>query len=426
MTMKKNGKRCFKLNKNKKGFSLVELLCAVAIIAIMTPILVNGFTHAAKLNYRARLQQRVDEKANYIYEGIASVEYEELAAYLSESNGWYAADQSQGYEYYVTNKNPSSSEQNDWDISIAVKKYSAPYIVPDLNLIGENSQYLTLSDAIYVDDNFVEQRMKQEVRNSNTIKGLIADKILEKYSSLGSIDKNRITINLVDTIDSSKISKRTNLTLSIDSEKNINAGYDVSYVYPATSASDTTSTFSVSYSYTYRDGGSWKKIEGADAIIDGLTQVTLSVKEGSVSFPAELTDGTVNQTTPQKIFVYYTPYSKLDYIDIKNNETMPFNVYMIEQGDVTSSNITLDSYKYDDSPSIENNGVKLVNGGRYIYLYSNNLKVCPGGIPDDVYQSGDHQENMYRISVSVSYQTSLFANVSGSFKMGEELIIPQS
>ena len=36
-----------KLNKNKKGFSLVELLVAVAIIAIMTPVLVNGFTFAA-------------------------------------------------------------------------------------------------------------------------------------------------------------------------------------------------------------------------------------------------------------------------------------------------------------------------------------------------------------------------------------------
>jgi hypothetical protein len=77
-------------------------------------------------------------------------------------------------------------------------------------------------------------------------------------------------------------------------------------------------------------------------------------KEGIASNPAVLTaDNTLSATEPQNVFVYYTPYSPLDCIDIKNNNSIPFNIFFIEQSETADSGIRLSSYihngeMYDD------------------------------------------------------------------------------
>jgi prepilin-type N-terminal cleavage/methylation domain-containing protein len=410
------------LNKNKKGFSLVELLCAVAIIALMTPILVNGFIHAAKLNHRSRLQQRVDEAANYIYEGVSSVEYEDLADYLSDLNGWAPVEGSSGYEYHVTKPYDGL---DDCTVTVAVKKYSSAYIVPDLNLVGEDSQYLTLSDVIYVDDNFANQRMLQEIKNSSSIKDAIVSELSGK--GLTNIDKNKITISFPTDapFNSAKVSKTTKLDLNIDNVNGetdvIVADYDVTYRYPAATCDDMSSTFSVLYKYSYKEDGKWKSSDGR---IDGLSQVFMNAKKGTVYKPAEF-DESVNE--PQNVFVYYTPYSSLDYIDIKNKDSIPFNVFLIEQSETTDSGIRLSSYKHSGEEYDEVNGCYIFSrndaeANGIINLFTNNTHICEDGIPDEIYQSGAHQENMYRIKVSVEYKSQYFSDVSGNFKTGEEIL----
>ncbi len=425
MSKKVNGKRRYILNKNKKGFSLVELLCAVAIIAIITPVLIGGFTNAAKLNLRSRLQQRVDAAANSVYEGISSVNYEDLEQYLSETNLWTPLDKTgTDYEYYVE-KDYDGLE--DCKVRVAVQKYSSAYIVPDLNLIGENSKYLTLSDVIYVDDSFAEQRIEQEIKNNSSFKDLIAADIRNRHG-LSEVKTNKILISCQDPFDVSKISKSTEITLDIDSSNNIVANYAVKYRYPAMvqNPNADSNKLNLKYTYSHNKNGKWEKIEGTMEV----NQIIMTAKSGQVTLPAEMTDANVLETS-QTVFVYYTPYSQNDWVDIKNNHSTPFEIYFIEQKNTDDAFLNFNnSFNYAnrseyDSVKWRRMMTRDDSSGTF-YIYSNNTNICEKGLPNTIYQSEDFQENMYRIIVSVTYDSTIFTEISGNFKAGEELLVSDS
>ena len=237
MTMTNNlQKRKSKLN-NKKGFSLVELLVAVALIAIMTPVLIEGFTFAAKLNYRSRVQQRVDNVATNIYEELTNVEYAELQKYFSD-NGWTIEKSTTDGMYFATlSSDDVDGEIGNYEVKVTVQEYSKDYIVPDLNLIGVHSAYLTLEDEINEMDNIVESRLVQAIRSDDDVKKAIkndAKNIInqqyEKSLLASDIDSSRIAISC--TIDKTKISKQTSVEVGIKDGQFI-SDYKVSYRYPA-------------------------------------------------------------------------------------------------------------------------------------------------------------------------------------------------
>ena len=181
-------KRKSKLN-NKKGFSLVELLVAVALIAIMTPVLIEGFTFAAKLNYRSRVQQRVDNVATNIYEELSNIEYAELKKYFSD-NGWTIEEPTTDGMYFATLSSDNvDGEIGNYDVRVTVQEYSKDYIVPDLNLIGVHSAYLTLEDEINEMDNIVESRLVQAIKSNDDVKKAIKHDAASKINEKDKIKK---------------------------------------------------------------------------------------------------------------------------------------------------------------------------------------------------------------------------------------------
>jgi len=420
-----------KLNINKKGFSLIELLVAVAIFAIITPVLVEGFIYASKLNYRSRLQQRVDSAANSVYEGISSVKYEDLEHYLSEENGWTDVfkDGDGNYTASRVHQLQEGDTLDDCKITVAITKYSESYVVPNLNLIGVNSDYLTLVDEINESDGVVAERIEQYIKTNEGIKTKIKEDIKSKSNGkITSIDQIKSSDIIVECgkINTDIISKQTNIILDLE-EYNYNEGiykfvvdYNTQYRYPAAIANPDldSSTLKIPYSYSQNHGGKW-----------------ISLKEevdiGTFTFPASSGEIFVytDKNEAQNMFIYYNPLSRMDWVDIKSNDIgMKHNVFFVEQntlgvdtlciGDTaeeTNNNFNFtDANKSDDGRS----PTELQQGNTIVSIYSNNKNISKNGIPDSIYESSEKQENLYRVQVNVTYDSSIFAEVSGEFKAG--------
>ncbi len=437
-------KRKLKLNKNKKGFSLVELLVAVALIAIMTPVLVEGFTFAAKLNYRSRLQQHVDNAATDIYEGIASVEYDELKNYLSSINGWSPVDDGTGseYAYYVTK--PYEDIQN-CNVTVSVQKYSEHYIVPDLNFIGVKSAYLTLASEINDFDSVIESRIIQGIKSDNDVKIAIKNDIAEKLKKHGvtvaDVDDSRVLIDC-GTIDISRISKQTTVIADVVGDQFV-ADYKVSYRYPANIAnpSEDSADLIIGYSYSHRIDGKWQSVSNnALKVREKLKTLGVDnfqfVMEGVDDYASVDAVKSGDFYKAQTMFIYYNPLNNKDWIDIKSNNAstdIHHKVFFIEQGvegdtdftlslDSTRVSSSLNNFNFSNASRTTNDYTQLLQNGKIIDLYSNNPTIAPKGIPDTIYESTEKEATMYRISVEVVCDSNMFANVSGTFKAGGDSV----
>lgn len=96
--MKKREKR--KLN-NDRGFSLIEVLVAVVILAIITLPIINSFASAARINSKARQAENADTAASAVIEDFKALSIDRLKEKYPEQ---YQYDESTGiYTFNVTN-----------------------------------------------------------------------------------------------------------------------------------------------------------------------------------------------------------------------------------------------------------------------------------------------------------------------------------
>lgn len=88
---KKNGN--FQQRNKDAGFSLVELLIAVIILAIIVVPMLHGFVTSARMNGKAKQVQRATTVAQDIMEGLKAYDIEELQAQFNEpADGFYVID----------------------------------------------------------------------------------------------------------------------------------------------------------------------------------------------------------------------------------------------------------------------------------------------------------------------------------------------
>ncbi len=72
------------LHKNQKGFSLVEVIIAMVVLAIIAVPICHAFVTAAKTNAKARKQASANAVAENVMEGINAYTYEELVRQFAE------------------------------------------------------------------------------------------------------------------------------------------------------------------------------------------------------------------------------------------------------------------------------------------------------------------------------------------------------
>ena len=82
--------------KGNEGFSLVEVLISIAILAIVTLPILSIFTNAAKTNSKARRTENANTAANNIIEEIKNVSVSNLE--IEDLNYSYQKESNQSFE----------------------------------------------------------------------------------------------------------------------------------------------------------------------------------------------------------------------------------------------------------------------------------------------------------------------------------------
>lgn len=110
--MKKSGADKRKGKLNNAGFSLVEVLVAMAVLAILSIPVLGSFSNAARINHKARKEENANTVASDIVEQFKSVSMsrilEDYAGKYTESSGKYifreTKEGTNGEEYTVGNR----------------------------------------------------------------------------------------------------------------------------------------------------------------------------------------------------------------------------------------------------------------------------------------------------------------------------------
>ena len=97
-------KKCEKGRKlNNRGMSLIEILVAIIILAVVTGPLLHSFVTAIKLNSKAKEQQRVITAAQSIMEGFKAYTLEELCMQFYQNQATVDPSPANGGFYVVAN-----------------------------------------------------------------------------------------------------------------------------------------------------------------------------------------------------------------------------------------------------------------------------------------------------------------------------------
>ena len=102
------------VNTNRKGFSLLELLVAVAVTAILAGMLFNITTQVMKTQTESSADLETNQVAQFILDRIQ--EDLQCAVFKSDGNVWMAID--------VVNLIPVFEELDDWKSSVSAKPES--------------------------------------------------------------------------------------------------------------------------------------------------------------------------------------------------------------------------------------------------------------------------------------------------------------
>ena len=102
-------KRIHKRKLNSKGFSLIEVLIAVAILAIVTLPILKAFSTSAMVNRNARRQENANTAASAIAEQFKSMTVGRLVEKYGDAEKYgenaYEYDEATGnYTFYVTSR----------------------------------------------------------------------------------------------------------------------------------------------------------------------------------------------------------------------------------------------------------------------------------------------------------------------------------
>ena len=133
--MKKSGADKRKGKLNNAGFSLVEVLVAMAVLAILSIPVLGSFSNAARINHKARKEENANTVASDIVEQFKSVSMsrilEDYAGKYTESSGKYifreTKEGTNGEEYtVVTELDPgiyNSGDDSDKNYNNNINSY---------------------------------------------------------------------------------------------------------------------------------------------------------------------------------------------------------------------------------------------------------------------------------------------------------------
>lgn len=319
-----------KLNKDA-GFSLLELLIAVVILAIIVIPFLNLFLSSNKLNIRSRQTLRATTAAQDIMEGLKAYNIEEIKTQFADpASGFYVIDsrlikggvaEETALEVdpglYVFSMKELNMQGSKFDAKIEVD--GRGYMTGTLTHDNEFND-AALADARSIDKNngtFVEAEKYRQA----ALKGAFKNSDMETAikSRMTAPDLDSAYTNLQDTIYFknlttlfNQVSRTITIDLSVSSEVDEDGRPKVDMEVTQV------------YTFVYKNAGG--------------TDVSVSVMgdSGSLIMVDSLSCGSITQTKDDKVNVnlfYYPLYGATapDKIIINNTSGVPMNLLIAKQ-----------------------------------------------------------------------------------------------
>lgn len=338
---------------NDRGMTLVELLIAIVILAIIVVPLLHSFVSSARVNMDARKKLKITTTAQDVMEGLRADTLEDLALQIYyhdgvSSNGvvrdgFHIIDKALVKGTMSENRcviNPDGSVDNFTSVSdTAVSDDDKPCIESTNG--GETYEFKRKDDGkyyFYMTDVTVEN-----VGTPNYKVDVLISADADYYRDPSIISVNSARHNGTPLVDISDMNSLKDFVFSINEKEmldNINAANYTSY-----SLKDTKVTVSITLEK--------KNIGGNDKI-----QATVSSKLQALSpLPTTHYDESnqvVTRDTVRNIYLFYSPtyngdisgVTVPDEINIINNDKLDNNLYIVKQyDDAIASTGFLDQYE---------------------------------------------------------------------------------
>ncbi|MCH5274829.1 MAG: prepilin-type N-terminal cleavage/methylation domain-containing protein [Lachnospiraceae bacterium] len=403
MIKNKNGRKL-----NNKGMSLIEILVAVIILAIVSGPLLHALVTSIKLNTKAKENQSVNTMGQSIMEGLKAYDMEQLCRQFNGGSmrlisgeqistdvlnltSWYevgasdrngdgvidaevSIDPANGtflpapdgkYEFVLTNvKCEGIYNDKYYDIKIDISPKTGWHAALDMENINE---YL---DAVYRQSMNMDQAVYSQIMSS------ILDEFTEQFNAGAEHEETFDLHDLESMQDSLTVDKVVTVEVKEESGANI-VTITTQYNYTA------------KYKYTDDDGSLRNFTISGTKYVDESASPVVCVDASDPNRPSttvyDNTDAEVEGVRPQleNVYLYYYPAYSISGVDIHSetinlvNNTSAKNFYLVKQINNNLSNAKLSNCESDYAPKVT------VTASGPITLYHNlqeNL-ANPGGPP---------------------------------------------
>ena len=366
--IKKSGADKRKGKLNNAGFSLVEVLVAMAVLAILSIPVLGSFSNAARINHKARKEENANTVASDIVEQFKSVSMsrilEDYAGKYTESSGKYifreTKEGTNGEEYtVVTELDPgiyNSGDDSD-------KNYNN-----NINSYVNSVKNIVLREDLYSHDIDAENYFK------------------ERYTA--GFDKNKIekTTNVKIEVKHSELSEApAEASSAVDT--GIDAYYqritlDFEYIYDGNKAYDRHSTLTVgdnryyyttdkiNITYDYQENA-FVKYDNCNVFLIQQTSNNTTDSSKNMMINKDKVSLYLNKDTSRQEFANVGTINLGNKTVNKDGTTNPGPVSVF-------SNI----YKWDEYKDINNTGSGSNGVASKSLLYTMTVKVYYGGNAD--------------------------------------------
>lgn len=202
-----------KLNKNNKGFTLLELILTVVILALVTAPFLSSFVTASRTNLKSKRIQEANELGEYIIEQFKATSVEQLVAtYKLTADDTYVIDSATGSAYSKKSTKYTgkvSKDSTDAALPAGMRKgytaeitltpaknvVNADYAIPvvdnlDKKICAVFNKNITKYDALYTGAS--RRKVTIEI-NKNTTKYTVTLSVDIRDASNNSLGLNSVT-----------------------------------------------------------------------------------------------------------------------------------------------------------------------------------------------------------------------------------------
>lgn len=291
--------------KDQRGFTLVELILTIAILAIVTIPILNYFTDAAKHNARSRQKQNASVLAQDILEELKNTSYslDDPDVICSAQPEWTVAAGPDADGVYTLTQN-KDMDKNSFKVSAQIKPLKRVEPAPTSSAAPRDYE-------------------KYVIGTMDSSKDLMASEHGQTLMAAGHAFANKHSAAYAAA---SPAPSETQMPVD-DIKKNLNCTIIVSAKQdPAKTEND---IISVKYRYTYNDRGTGVYPAGIDA---------------STVYEDVVESASINVRKLENIYLFYQPVSENDTIVMETNdgnaiqnEAGDLNMFVIAQNSVPSS-----------------------------------------------------------------------------------------